>query len=309
MSELKAAILPDRGVLRVGGADAREFLQGLVTNNVDLVKPGEAIYAGLLTPQGKFLFDFFITSEDGGFILDCDGGRVGELQKRLTFYKLRANITLEDLSAERSVIAFWGGAQAAFPDPASTDPRLAALMYSDPRLAALVYSDPRLAALGHRAISSAPEAAIAAAGARSATPADYHRHRIALGVGDAAQDFEPDRSFPLEVNFDELHGVDFHKGCFVGQEVTSRTKRRGSVRKRLIPCRVQGDLPKPRTPVRASGREAGTVFSGDAETGRVLALLRLDLIEGAVLEAGEATLTPERPDWAAFSLAEESDEI
>ncbi len=289
MSELKAAILPDRGVLRVGGADARDFLQGLVTNNVDLVKPGEAIYAGLLTPQGKFLFDFFITSEDGGFILDCDGRRIGELQKRLTFYKLRANITLEDLSAERSVIAFWGGAQATLPD--------------------LSFADPRLAEIGHRAISATPEAAIATAGAEHATPADYHRHRIALGVGDAARDFEPDRTFPLEVNFDELHGVDFHKGCFVGQEVTSRTKRRGSVRKRLVPCLVEGDLPKPHTPVRASGREAGTVFSGDAETGRVLALLRLDLVEGAVLEAGDATLTPERPDWAAFSLAEESDEI
>ncbi len=284
MSGLKASLLPDRGVLRVGGADARPFLQGLITNNIDLVEGNRAIYAGLLTPQGKFLFDFFIIAAGDGLLLDCDGARTADLLKRLTFYKLRADVTLENLGATHSVAALWDG-QAA---PAGAFP------------------DPRLAALGHRIVTSTAVEALK--GFTPATPADYHRHRIALGVGDAARDFEPDRTFPLEVNFDELNGIDFKKGCFVGQEVTSRTKRRGSVRKRLLPCRVEGDLPKPHTPVRSSGREAGMVFSGDAETSRVLALLRLDLIDGAVLEAGDASLTPEKPDWANFELEGTSDE-
>ncbi|MEN6541739.1 folate-binding protein [Parvibaculum sp.] len=284
MSGLKASILPERGILRVGGADARPFLQGLITNNVDLVEEAHAVYACLLTPQGKFLFDFFITADGDALLLDCDGARAADLLKRLAFYKLRADVTLENLSANRAVIAFWGEGAA----PAGA------------------LSDPRLAALGYRLVTSSPEEALK--DAAPATPAEYHRHRIALGVGDAAHDFEPDRTFPLEVNLDELHGIDFKKGCFVGQEVTSRTKRRGSVRKRLIPCRVEGDLPKPHTPVRSSGREAGMVFSGDAETGRVLALLRLDLIDGAVLEAGDASLTPEKPDWANFELDGANDE-
>jgi len=282
MSGLKAAVLPDRGVLRIGGAEARSFLQGLVTNNIDLVEDGRGIYAGLLTPQGKFLFDFFIVGDGDGMLLDCDGARAAELVKRLDFYKLRAQVTIEDLTATHGVAVWWDGGTA----PAGA------------------FADPRFADLGFRAIapkSSAPDAPLA-------SPADYHRHRIALGVGDAARDFEPDRTFPLEVNFDELNGIDFRKGCFVGQEVTSRTKRRGSVRKRLLPCLVEGSLPKPHTPVRSSGREAGMIFSGDGETSRVLALLRLDLIDGAVLEAGDASLTPEKPVWATFELEGEADE-
>jgi folate-binding protein YgfZ len=281
MGELKAAALPERGVLRVGGAEARPFLQNLVTNNVDLADGTQAVYAGLLTPQGKFLFDFIISGDGDGLLLDCDGARAGELVKRLNFYKLRAQVTIEDISASHSVVAVWGGGEAK---------------------ARGAVADPRLPALGARIVTAKPDECLKAAGADAATPADYHRHRISLGVGDAAHDFEPDRTFPLEVNFDELHGIDFQKGCFIGQEVTSRTKRRGSVRKRLLPCIVEGDLPKPHTPVRAAAREVGTVFSGDAETGRVMALLRLDLINGATLEAGYSGLTPEKPHWASFEI-------
>ncbi|MDR3497912.1 MAG: folate-binding protein [Parvibaculum sp.] len=280
MGELKAAVLPDRGVLRIGGPEARPFLQNLVTNNVDLADGRQAVYAGLLTPQGKFLFDFIVAADGDGLLLDCDRARAADLVKRLNFYKLRAQVTIEDVSATRKVAAIWGGDVKA----------------------AGAFADPRLAALGHRLIAENSEAALKAAGAAPATPADYHRHRIALGVGDAAHDFEPDRTFPLEVNFDEMNGVDFQKGCFIGQEVTSRTKRRGSVRKRLLPCIVEGDLPKPHTPVRAAAREVGTVFSGDAESGRVMALLRLDLIHGATLEAGNSGLTPEKPVWATFEI-------
>ncbi|MFZ3033058.1 MAG: folate-binding protein, partial [Parvibaculum sp.] len=270
---LKASILPERGVLRVGGAEAHEFLQNLITNNVDLVDGGHAIYAGLLTPQGKFLFDFFIQADKAGdaLLLDCDGARAGDLVKRLTFYKLRADVTIEDLSDKLKVMAIWGEDDATKIDGA--------------------LADPRLPAMGARLIAENPEAP----GAEAATPADYHAHRIALGVGDSIKDFEPDRTFPLEVNFEEMNGVDFQKGCFVGQEVTSRTKRRGSVRKRLVPCDVVGEMPKPHTPVTSIGREVGMVFSVDKANERVMALLRLDLINDAPLEIGETVLTPHKP--------------
>jgi folate-binding protein YgfZ len=274
---LKASILPERGILRVGGPEARSFLQNLITNNVDLVDGSRAIYAGLLTPQGKFLFDFFISADPAsdGLLLDCDGARAADLAKRLAFYKLRANVTIEDLSGQLKVMAIWGG---------------------DAPKGAL--SDPRLPAMGARLIAADPNVA----GAETASPADYHAHRIALGVGDAAHDFEPDRSFPLEVNFEEMNGVDFQKGCFIGQEVTSRTKRRGSVRKRLVPCDVVGDMPKPHDPIRSVGREVGTVFSVDPAGERVLALIRLDLLNGAPLEIGDTTLTPHKPQWAHFEM-------
>jgi folate-binding protein YgfZ len=281
---LKATVLPERGVVRVGGADARPFLQNLITNNIDLVEGSRAIYAGLLTPQGKFLFDFIIVADADALLFDCDGARTADLVKRLNFYKLRAQVTIEDVSASHKVAALWG-AETVAADGA--------------------FADPRLSALGFRLIAATPDTGTAEA----ATPADYHRHRISLGVGDAAQDFELDRTFPLEVNFDELNGIDFQKGCFVGQEVTSRTKRRGTIRKRLLPCSVEGALPKPHTPVRAAGREVGTVFSGDAEAGRVLALLRLDFVRGAVLEAGEAGLKPEKPDWAQFEFESEANKV
>jgi folate-binding protein YgfZ len=278
---LKASILPERGVLRVGGAEARSFLQNLITNNVDLADGTRAVYAGLLTPQGKFLFDFILSADPSGdgLLLDCDGARAGELLKRLTFYKLRAAVTIENVSATLKVMAIWGeGLPVGAPKGALTDPRLDAL--------------------GMRLIAADPKAE----GATAATPEDYNKHRIALAVGDAAHDFEPERSFPLEVNFDELNGIDFQKGCFVGQEVTSRTKRRGSVRKRLVPCSVVGDMPKPHDAIRSVGREVGTVFSVDPTNERVLALIRLDLLNGAPLEIGEATLSPWRPDWAHFPM-------
>lgn len=289
---LKATILPDRGVLRVGGPEARTFLQNLITNNVDLVDGTRAVYAALLTPQGKFLFDFFISKDDEGgagsdaVLLDCDGARAADLVKRLNFYKLRADVTIENLSDTLKVMAVWG-------DDVVTISLGGA------------HTDPRIPQMGIRIVSADPKVA----GAEAATPADYHAHRIALGVGDAAKDFEPDRSFPLEVNFEEMHGVDFQKGCFIGQEVTSRTKRRGNVRKRLIPCDVEGNVPKPHTPVQSVGREVGTVFSVDKTGGRVLALLRLDLLNGAPLEVdSDTTLTPHKPVWAQFALAGAEDD-
>lgn len=285
-----ASVLSGRGVIRVSGEEARSFLQNLVTNNVEKAKGAQAVYSALLTPQGKFLFDFFISEDPaapGALLLDCDGARAGDLVKRLSMYKLRAKVDIEDKSGEFAVIAFWNGDVSPMPE--------------GPGL-----PDPRHAAMGRRAIlpKDGVEAAIAAAGAEQAPETAWHSHRIGLGIGDAAQDFEPDRTFPLEVNFDELNGIDFHKGCYIGQEVTSRTKRRGSVRKRLLPVHVEGEMPKRGTPVKGGAREVGTIFSTDAETERALALIRLDLIKGSVLEAETAEIRPEIPEWLPVEMAE-----
>ena len=289
MSGALASLLSGRGVLRIAGEEARSFLQNLVTNNVEKAGPGEAVYSALLTPQGKFLFDFFIVQDPGdknALLLDCDGARAGDLAKRLAMYKLRAKVTIEDAGETLGVLALWREDGQAFAGPG--------------------FPDPRHPAMGRRAIlpKEEIEAAIAEADAENVPEEAWHRHRIGLGIGDAGQDFEPDRTFPLEVNFDELNGIDFHKGCYIGQEVTSRTKRRGSVRKRLLPVHVEGEMPKPGTPIKGGVREVGTIFSTDAETERALALIRLDLIRGSVLEAGAAEIRPEIPAWLPVEMAE-----
>lgn len=290
MAGAMASALTERGVLRIGGPEARSFLQGLVTNNVDLADGTQLVYSALLTPQGKFLFDFFMAADpadkDAG-LLDCDGARAGELAKRLAMYKLRAKVEIEDRSETMGVAVFWHEDGS----PMTEGPGLA---------------DPRLAALGRRAVMARSEikGAIAAAKATSAPEDAWHRHRISLGIGDAAKDFEPDRTFPLEVNFAELNGIDFQKGCFVGQEVTSRTKRRGSVRKRLLPVLVEGDMPAHGTPIKGGNREVGTILSTDAEAGRALALVRLDLIRDSILEAGLSEIRPEIPGWLDIETGE-----
>lgn len=288
MTGAMASTLTERGVLKIGGPDAGSFLQGLVTNNVDLAGPGTAVYAALLTPQGKFLFDFFIIADPAdksALLLDCDGARTDALLKRLAMYKLRAKVTIEDVSETMEVAVLWHGDGT----PMTEGPG---------------FADPRLAAMGRRIIGPEAkiQAAITEAGAQAAPETAWHSLRIANGVGDAARDFEPDRTFPLEVNFAEMNGVDFHKGCFVGQEVTSRTKRRGSVRKRLLPVHVEGDMPEPGTPIKGGAREIGTILSTDAASARALALMRLDLIRSAVLEAGLAEIRPEIPAWLPVSL-------
>ena len=288
MTGARASRLSGRGIVRIGGPEARSFLQGLVTNNVDQADGTRLVYSALLTPQGKFLFDFFMVGDPtdaSAVLLDSDGARASELVKRLSMYKLRAKVEIEDRSGDFAVIAFWNEDGS----PMAEGPGL---------------PDPRNAQLGRRAILPAKDtdAALAASKATELPEEAWHRHRISLGIGEAAEDFEPDRTFPLEVNFAELNGIDFHKGCFVGQEVTSRTKRRGSVRKRLLPVHVEGDMPEPGTPVKGGVREVGTIHSTDAESERALALLRLDLIGSAILEAGQAEIRPEIPGWLEGSL-------
>lgn len=295
-------MLESRAVLGVAGPDARRFLQGLITNDMEKAGPGQALYAALLTPQGKFLFDFFVAERDGVFLLDCAGERAEALMKRLAMYKLRAQVMLtreEDLFVAAVAGAVPPGA------PAGPRPGTAWVLGAG---AGITFADPRLGELGFRLIAppAALQAALAEMNVAVEDEAAYDRHRLALGVPEGGVDIEPERSFLLESNFDELNGVDFHKGCYVGQELTARTKHRATIRKRLVPVIVSGPLPEPGTPVTAGELAVGEVRSG--RDGRALALIRLDRCAaaraaGQALKAGGAELTLDPPSWLAPALA------
>ncbi len=290
--------LSDRALLRIAGEDARSFLQGLITNDVQKVTEASGIYAGLLTPQGKFLFDFFLVPDGDGLLLDCEAARAEILLKRLTMYRLRAKATLEDISADHRVWAVFGAdAPAAIGQDGPME--RGQVRTQDGRT---VMADPRHEAMGLRIIVKGqdrplpdhPETGLE----------DYARHRIALGVPQGGIDILPDKSFLLESNFEELGGVDFKKGCYIGQELTARTKHRSGTRKRILPLDLDGAVPEPGTPVTADTREIGTVTSGVATgTGaRALALIRLDRLADAQ-EAGHgltiagAPASLDVPDW------------
>ena len=277
--------LDDRGVLALGGTDARDFLQGLVSNDLRLLSPEHAIYAALLTPQGKYLFDFIVFAHDGEIWLDVEAARSEELLRKLTMYRLRAKVTIEDRSATLKVLAVLD--PQADPESQRGDAR--------PWEGGAIAVDPRLAALGARAIvpaSRLPSLAI------EALPRErYETLRLALGVAESSTDLIVQKSLLLESNFVELAGVSFDKGCYVGQELTARTKYRALVRKRLLPVAVEGPLPQPGTPLLLAGREAGEMRSGLG--GRGIALVRLEALgQGMpVLEAGQSRVTPEWPEW------------
>jgi folate-binding protein YgfZ len=271
----KAAELTDRGVVRVSGEDAASFLQGLLTNDVETLKPGEARYAGLLTPQGKILFDMIVVRGPGdagsGFLIDCAAVQAAELAKRLGFYKLRAKVAIADESAGLGVIAVWGEADDVPKD---------AILYADPR-------DPRL---GSRAIVSRAEAADIG----TAHLATYEALRIDTVAPKGGVDFTYGDAFPHDVNFDLLNGVDFKKGCYVGQEVVSRMKHRGTGRKRVARVILAADPPPPGTAVVDGDLPVGTLGSSSGR--EALALLRLDRAEdakaaGRTLSAAAVALT------------------
>ncbi len=289
-------ILQDRGLLAVSGVDAREFLQGLISNDVDRVSPKSTLYAALLTPQGKYLFDFFVAEWQGGVVLDCEKQRLVDLVKRLSMYKLRADVELTDLSGELAVAALGGDGVAGTLGVVDEPGRTA--IFGD----GIAFIDPRLATIGGRAILPAETAAegLAAAGFEEGAAADLEARRLALGLPDGSRDLVVDKSVLLESGFDELNGVDWGKGCYVGQELTARTKYRGLVKRRLVPVEIEGPLPEPGTPVMAGEREAGEIRSG--ADGLALALIRLEhLDDGAPpLTAGDSTVIPKKPDWAVF---------
>lgn len=281
MSRGRIAELPRRGVVRVGGGDARQFLSDLVTTDIGRVEADGAAYGGLLTPQGKILFDFIVFSDGDHFLFDLPRALVADFVKRLGFYRLRAKVDIADLRDERIVVAAWGSE-------------------TPPIVDGPVARDPRLAALGFRAI--VPPGADMAADFDEATEADYDRHRIALGVPEGGIDFAFGDAFPHDAAMDQLNGVAFDKGCYVGQEVVSRMEHRGTARRRIVAVRGTA-LPPPGTPVTAGDRPVGTLGSSADGTG--LALLRLDRAKEALdahvpLMAAGAPLEPAIPAWASF---------
>lgn len=291
--------LSDRGLIRAEGEEARSFLQGIISNDAEKAGPDTAIYATLLTPQGKFLFDFIIAELDGALLIDCERARLPELLKRLVFYRLRAKADLTDVSGDYKLFALFGGSETELLKlPAEPGKAV-------PLAGGVAFVDPRLAALGARAIlpAASAEASLEDAGFTAGDDADYDAHRLSLGVPDGSRDMEVEKSFLLESNIDELNGIDFHKGCYVGQELTARTKYRGNIRKRLFRVDVDGPLPEPGTPITLGDVNAGEMRSGRSGTG--IALLRLEQVEkaagsGQPLTAGATTLTPVKPDWVNF---------
>ncbi len=272
------AILPHRGVIAVSGPDRVEFLQGLISNDTTKVSPGRAIWAALLTPQGRFLNDMFVV--DGGddtLLLETDRERAPALAKKLSLYKLRSRVAVEDRSAAMEVAAVFGeGADKAVPVDG-----------------AIGFVDPRLAALGARVLAPAGQTA-AVLRLPEAPLADYEALRLGLGVPDGSRDLPVEKALLLESGFDELNGIDWKKGCYMGQELTARTKYRGLVKRRLFPVKVDGRLPEPGTPVKLDGREVGEIRSGQGD--RAIAMLQLDARNGA-LTAAEAKVVPDVPAW------------
>src|SRR6516165_4219661 len=242
---MKAALLPDRGVIKVIRDDARKFLHGLVTADVLGVAPGTARFCALLTPQGKIIADFFLTeapqAEGGGFFLDIPRALGATLVEKLNLYKLRAKILIEDFSEVLGVLAAWDGKGTT--------------------KQGLSYADPRLPALGVRVMIPPHRAAAAASelGAALVSAEEYEAHRIALGVPRGGLDFAYGDAFPHEADMDQLGGVDFVKGCYVGQEVVSRIEHRGIARTRAVALRYDGARPESGAPITAGapGRHHG----------------------------------------------------
>lgn len=257
----QAARLADRAILSVSGAEARSFLQGLITNDIEAVKPGHPIYAALLTPQGKILFDFLIFEQDGVLLLDVAASQRDALQKRLTMYRLRAKIDIA-VRDDLAVVADWSAAG----------------------------SDPRNSALGSREIVSTGTAE---------GSDDYLAHRLSLGIPEGT-DFGQDRMFALDADLDELHGVAFDKGCYVGQELTARMKHRGTARKRLLPIETLEGVPLAAvgSAIAAGGRDIGEISSVYGARG--FALIRLDRLDeagDAATQVGDLGVRVVKPSW------------
>ena len=297
MADLQYIVLSGRGVLAVGGEDARGFLQDIISNDIDQVGPERAIYAALLTPQGKFLHDFFIVQAEDLLLFDCEGDRIDDLINRLSLYRLRAKVTFADVTDEHLVAALVGVGAADKLELAEAPGSASAFARG------VAFVDPRLAAMGARAIvpRDGGGAAFERLGFAAGAIEGYERLRLGHGIPDGSRDMTVERALVLESGLERLNGVDFEKGCYVGQELTSRTKHRAVIRKRLFRVAVNGPLPAPGTPVMLGEHNAGEMRSGLDAVG--LALLRLKDVEkakasGVSLIAGEAQLTPIEPDGA-----------
>jgi tRNA-modifying protein YgfZ len=282
---MKAAFLPDRGVVKLSGNDARDFLNGLVTTDVTLLAPNLGRFGALLTPQGKITVDFLITEapagDAGGFLIDCPRALAQGLADKLGFYKLRAKVVVENLSESLGILAAWDGDPQVKPELAFADPRNTALGWRILVPAALVQKTADL--IGAEVVDSTA----------------YDAHRIAAGVPRGGLDFMYGDAFPHETNMDRLHGVDFDKGCYVGQEVVSRMQHRGTARTRTVRITIEGAPPEPGATILAGDKPLGTM--GSSAGGNGLALIRIDraadaLAAGTALTAGGIAIRLAEPD-------------
>ncbi|MGA2996878.1 YgfZ/GcvT domain-containing protein [Bradyrhizobium sp.] len=266
---MKAAFLPDRGVVKITGEAARDFLNGIITSDTTRLQPGLGRFGALLTPQGKIAVDFLITEapagHGGGFLIDCPKVLAQTLADKLGFYRLRAKVGIENLSDSLGVLAAWDGDAALKPD--------------------LTFTDPRNAMLGLRILVPAELAQKAAKliGADLVDASAYEAHRIATGIPRGGLDFIYGGAFPHETNMDRLAGVDFDKGCYIGQEVVSRMQHRGTARTRTVRVMLDGPAPEAGSTILAGDKSVGTMGSAADHYG--LALIRIDRTSEA-LEAG-----------------------
>jgi tRNA-modifying protein YgfZ len=260
----KIAVLPARAVIAISGEDRVGFLQGLVSNDVAAARPGSAVWAALLTPQGKWLADFFILSDGERLLLDCERAQLPMVQQRLTRYRLRSRVALKD--ADLHVYVAWDG---------------------HPEVTGIAARDPRLPEAGWRVLTAEPIVA-------TASEDDWDLYRLRLGLPDGSRDLESEKSVLLEAGFDELNGVSWTKGCYMGQELTARTKYRGLVKRRLVPVQIDGETPPPGALLQCDGREVGTMRSARGRHG--MAVVRLEALQSTLTSDG-TTVTPLVPDW------------
>jgi folate-binding protein YgfZ len=287
----RVTVLEDRGVVSVTGTDADKLLGGLVTNDMAQLEAAPAIYAALLAPQGKILFDFFIVRAANGFLLETAREKTGELVKRLSLYKLRAQAEIRDVSEDFVVAALWSSTPVSSGETAQS----------------YVFPDPRFAALGLRILAEAEFAddVLAATNGTAASADAYHAYRIGLGVPEGGRDFAFGDTFPHEALLDQLHGVSFTKGCFVGQEVVSRMQHRATVRKRVVVVTAEHPLPAGPHPVLVGEVEIGRL--GSVAGSRGLALLRIDRVAeaqrgGVAVTVSGIPLGVEVPPFATFEI-------
>lgn len=280
-----------RGLIRIEGPEARPFLQGIVSNDVNKVSKTRAVYAALLTPQGKYLHDFIIAEVESALWLDCEAGRRDDLLRRLTRFKLRSKVAIAAGPESHAVALVYG--PGALEGLGLNAERGAAAPFAG----GIVYADPRLAEMGARAIlPRAAEAALSSRGIGPGNARDYEIMRLRNGLPDGSRDLEIEKSILLENGFEELAGVDWDKGCYMGQELTARTHYRALIKKRLVPVEIEGPTPDPGTAVLAGATEVGVMRSAMAGWG--LALLKIEALRcGQPLAAGAARLVPRMPAW------------
>lgn len=283
---MKRTDFDNRGLLLLSGSEVDTFLQGLVSNDVTQADGTKAVYSAFLTPQGKFLYDFFMIRTDKGVILDCRTDDIPAFSKKLKMYKLRSDVALEDVSGDYQVCALFGGGVDSLL-PADTDQRV----MED---GSIIYRDPRLASAGLRLLAL-ETLDMSSLGAEAASDAEYQQHRISLGLPEAPSDLITDKSILLESGFDELNGVDWKKGCYMGQELTARTKYRGLIKKRLVPIQIDGELSSG-DDVLADGKVVGDVRS--VEHGIGIAMIKLDALrQHSSFDAGQAKVSVDLPNW------------